>query len=138
MKNFKYVTGLDLSDINRRQVVAILFSTDMTHKEAAKLFGLGYNIIGAGFGRLSVDTAAQSALTIGVSLDGRSESLDLGRHALDLRYVRRALGLDDSTLSDQQRKDDYSAAADFVRKRRMTMVPRDTDGNPIPRARTTG
>lgn len=112
-KEVKYIVGLDLSAISNRKLEAIVFAPSMTHKEAAKLFGFGENIVGAGFARLDVKDGE-----IEVSVYGRSESLGIERHPLDGKYVRRALGLQKPEMSDEERMADYQAGVEVVSPRK--------------------
>lgn len=112
-KEVKYIVGLDLSDINKRKLEAIVFATSMTHKDAAKMFGFGDNVVGAGFARLGLSDGK-----IEVSVYGRSESLGIERHPLDGKYVRRALGLQDADMSNEERIADYQAGVDVVSPRK--------------------
>lgn len=110
-KRAKYIVGLELSDINNRRLEAVVFSDTLTHKEAARFFGFGENVLGAGF----VDIGVREG-KIEVNLSGHSESLNIQRHPLDIKYVRQALGQLDHTMTRDELLEDYRVGADIVGK----------------------
>lgn len=125
----KYVIGLALDDIDNRRLEAILFSSTMTHKHAAELFGFGEYVVSAGFFSLHVTrpedlsgdgTVMTAGGKVAVSLSGESETLQLGRQPLDDFYIKRALGLiEEREFTQDKRKADYSTGYELVRLRRL-------------------
>ncbi len=124
MSKIKYVVGLDLSDINKRQLVAVVFGDHATHAMIGQLFGFGEYVVSAGF--VDIEGATNGELNIGVG--GESESLKIGSVPdLDLKYVSMALGYGpaypgqpaDERLADYERGRGIIAAREKTQRLRL-------------------
>lgn len=129
MRKSKYVVGLIMNDgIESRRLEAIVFSNSLTHKMAGEAMFMDHDfILSAGFINIDSDASiiksevegrkdyARSELKVWVS--GESESLGIGPHELDLKYVRRALGLDQLEMSKEERLADNDIAYEVIRAR---------------------
>lgn len=122
----KYIIGLALDSINNRRLEAILFSTTLTHRDAAALFGFGADVVSAGFFELDFsrprplteDNTVTTAGRIEASVHGRSESLDIGPQDFDIIYVKRALGLlPEDHLTKQEQLKGFEAGLTIIENR---------------------
>ncbi len=115
MSKIKYVVGLDLSDINKRQLVAMVFGDHATHAMVGQLFGFGDHVVSAGF----VDFDVRNG-ELEISVGGESESLKIGSiPELDLKYVRMALGYGPAWpgQSADERMADYETGLNVIQDR---------------------
>lgn len=106
----KYIVGWNGSGSG--QLEAVLFSTEMIHADAALLFR-ARRVVGAGFFELIINGEGKPDCI----LFGRSESLDVDMSQLDRFYVRRALGLEQSPLTDDVRRTDREIARTIMTAR---------------------
>lgn len=129
MSKIKYIVGLDLSDINKRQCVAVIFAEHVNHSAVGdNLFGGTMHALSAGFVGLDVSKEdGQLAPWVG----GESESMGLKSiPEFDLKYVRLALGLGSGypVLKDEERMADYSWAVEQIRKREAAERAKGDEG----------